>query len=347
LSVNEIAQATVNAFATEQAIRDADATSSADILTLQAGQTADAIEVETRVAVLQATQTTWTPTATTAPSDTPTVTLTNTHIPTATPSDTPTLTPTNTPTPTSTPSSTPTATPTLSPLEVAQAGVTQNTNWTPLSQHFGGVEMVLVPAGCFMMGSETGSDEERPVHEQCFDSPFWIDRYEVTNAQFNASGSYGGPDQPRETINWFGAVRHCEGQRSARLPTEAEWEYAARGPDNLDYAWGNDFDANRVVYDENSGDQTANVGSHLDNASWVGALDMNGNVFEWVSGRFENYPYRSDSRENFDESNSARTIRGGSWGNTALELRNSYRYGLDPYAQSNFGGFRCARDFAP
>ncbi|MBK8025639.1 MAG: SUMF1/EgtB/PvdO family nonheme iron enzyme [Chloroflexi bacterium] len=107
-----------------------------------------------------------------------------------------------------------------------------------------GIVMVQVPAGCFQMGSEQGAGDERPVHQQCFDSPFWIDRTEVTQGDFDRlagvkSDSQNAPqaDHPVTRINWFEARDFCA-LRSARLPTEVEWEYAARGPENQLFPWG-------------------------------------------------------------------------------------------------------------
>lgn len=82
-----------------------------------------------------------------------------------------------------------------------------------------------------------------------------------------------GDERPVENITWFEAHTFCE-LRDTRLPTEAEWEYAARGPDNLNYPWGNEFEEDFVVYQNNSDDQTATVGSRTPGASWVGTLDM-------------------------------------------------------------------------
>ena len=132
--------------------------------------------------------------------------------------------------------------------------------------------MVLVPVGCFMMGSSDGKADEAPVHEVCFDAPFWIDVYEVTNAQFGTSGQFDGDDRPREMMNWQRALAYCQ-SRGARLPTEAEWEYAARGPDSLIYPWGNAFIADNVVYFLNSENRTWDVGSRPQGVSWVGAYD--------------------------------------------------------------------------
>jgi formylglycine-generating enzyme required for sulfatase activity len=186
-----------------------------------------------------ATATLWTPTATVSPTATASTTFT------------PTPTRTATATPTATPSATWTATPTATltsiPLGLPGNPVARNADWTPQYEPFDGVEMALVPGGCFTMGEASGSGDQRPVSQQCFDQPFWIDRYEVSNQQFdrlggqtsfNRKSQWPGDEQPRERITWAEARTFCV-RRGARLPTEAEWEYAARGPDNLRYPWGN------------------------------------------------------------------------------------------------------------
>jgi formylglycine-generating enzyme required for sulfatase activity len=230
------------------------------------------------------------------------------------------------------------------------APVTSNADWDPVIEEFDGVEMALVPVGCFMMGSSEGaSANERPVHEQCFEEPFWIDVYEVTNAQYGSSGEWSGDNLPRETVSWFDAVAHCE-SRGARLPTEAEWEYAARGPDGLTYPWGDELVADNVVYRENSDRQPAEVGSRPGGVSWVGALDMSGNIYEWMSSIYALYPYdASDGREadGDSDSSSPRMWRGGSWYYGADYLRGNRRYSSSPDLVWSDGGFRCARDVDP
>ncbi len=220
---------------------------------------------------------------------------------------------------------------------------TNNADWTPYSRDFDGIEMVLVPAGCFMMGSNEGVSDEQLVNEQCFDEPFWIGRYEVTNAQYGSSGNFSGDQRPRETVNWFDARGFCA-VRGMRLPTEREWEYAARGPDNLTYPWGNAWNENNAVWSGNSNSQTADVGSRPAGASWVGALDMTGNVWEWVSSLY--LPY--DSQENREADTGTRTdvqrvLRGGSWGDTSVNLRAAFRARLIPDVDYYYSGFRCAR----
>jgi formylglycine-generating enzyme required for sulfatase activity len=266
-------------------------------------------------------------------------------------------------------------------------GVAQLRRWEPriIVDKITGVqiEMVEVPPGCFIMGS-IASGDEGPVNEQCFTGPFYIDRYEVTQAQFTALNGimeknfvYPGYQRPVDNITWFEARDFCEDRRKARLPTEREWEYAARGPDSLTYPWGNIFVPENVIYSRTESQGTANVvnvdGSPArpDGASWVGALDMSGNVFEWTSTRFGelnysrktldfkrsfSYPYRPDDGREADETRAdynrrateqgiytLRVIRGGSANDYAFNLRSAARTMGVADNWSGYLGFRCAR----
>ncbi len=236
------------------------------------------------------------------------------------------------------------------------------------------VEQVFVPAGSFMMGSEDGQSDERPVHEVTLDA-FWIDRTEVTNAQYAAcvadracrspehnssytrDGYYDDPhyaDFPVIWVSWEDAaafVKWAEG----RLPTEAEWEYAARGPENAAYPWGHEFDdkqlnfcdancplswANRAADDGYA--DTALAGSFPGGASWVGALDMAGNVWEWVNDWYNDDYYRTSPAANPTGplSGVRRVWRGGSWYNVQSSSRTSVRYHGTPDLAVSFAGFR-------
>ncbi|MEZ4668694.1 MAG: SUMF1/EgtB/PvdO family nonheme iron enzyme [Anaerolineae bacterium] len=243
------------------------------------------------------------------------------------------------------------------------SAITRNSDWMPQFQTIDGVEMALVPVGCFMMGSVDGESDEQPVERQCLDRPFWIDRYEVTNEQFDRlsgtaenSANFPDPQHPREMVTWYEALAFCQ-QRGARLPTELEWEYAARGPDDLIYPWGNEFVEDYAVHQSNSNGETVDVGSQPDNASWVGPLDMSGNVWEWVSTIYDTderanafpYPYRADDgREDMERTDVVRVLRGGGWRDNNTNLRAAARFRDDSVINPTFVhidiGFRCARD---
>lgn len=225
-----------------------------------------------------------------------------------------------------------------------QAPVTKNADWTPVVQSFDGVDMVQVPAGCFVMGNDEGRRDERPAHEVCFSAPYWIDRTEVTNKQYGDSGAFQGDNRPRENLLWSEARDYCA-KRGGRLPTEAEWEYAARGPDGLLYPWGNELIKDNLVFDENSNNETADVGSKPAGASWVGALDMSGNVWEYVSSAYARYPYDgSDGREDLTDATSDRAYRGGIHNYIDFGAGTTARFKAPPDNRDWFVGFRCVKD---
>lgn len=228
---------------------------------------------------------------------------------------------------------------------IPSAAVEHNADWTPQSQVFNGVEMMLVPPGCFNMGSDIAELNEQPVHQQCFDQPFWIDRTEITNVQYGSSGGFAGDNFPRENLTWYEARDFCL-RRGARLPTEAEWEYAARGPDSWIYPWGDPWIPDNLVWRDGKNRQTSPVGSRPAGVSWVGALDMAGNVWEWTSSIHKPYPYNAlDGRENDTDTTSYRVIKGGSWDYGDSNVARASWRGGDGYAldkHDNGIGFRCA-----
>lgn len=283
-----------------------------------------------------------TPRSTATPPPTLTPVPTATPSPTVTPPPTPTFTPPPSQTPLPTATSLPTPMPTLAPGSPNKA-------WTPSLHQFDGVPMVYVPAGCFMMGYANGADDEKPVHEVCLDA-FWIDQTEVTNAQFATfKGQAGQPShwtgnsQPRETINRFEAEALCQ-VRGGTLPTEAQWEYAARGPEGWVYPWGNDFVPDNAVFSGNAGGQTADVGSRPGGASWVGALDMSGNVWEWVSDWYGAYPADRQVNPTGPAAGDNGVLRGAAYDySNTNDLRATIRYRYIPGSGSQYVGFRCVR----
>lgn len=228
---------------------------------------------------------------------------------------------------------------------------TQNRDWTVVAQEFNGVPMVLVPRGCFAMGNDAGSDDEKPVHQVCIDEPFWVDSFEVSNKQFAEFGGlsqepseYVAEDLPRNNLAWNEAYAYCQ-KRGGRLPSEAEWEYASRGVSGWLYPWGNEFDSTAATYFENGGN-LIEAGGHPNGVSWVGAYDLSGNVWEWTVSELKDYPYKAnDGREETSDFDNRRVLRGGSW-------EDSAQYMLATNRGSDYGDFRdihygvrCVRDF--
>jgi serine/threonine-protein kinase len=204
---------------------------------------------------------------------------------------------------------------------------------------------------------------------------FWVDQTEVTNAQYAncveagaceqpaRSGSYthliyyygtsAYDDYPVINVSWHQADAYCE-WAGARLPTEAEWEYAARGPEGWRYPWGDEFDGTLLNYcdancefdhaDETFDDgheDTAPVGSFPDGASWCGAQDMAGNVLEWVADWAEGYPSGRQENPTGPPSGDSRVVRGGSWGSFRVFARCAMRFGDLPGLSDWYIGFRC------
>ncbi|MBN1287649.1 MAG: SUMF1/EgtB/PvdO family nonheme iron enzyme [Anaerolineae bacterium] len=300
------------------------------------------------------------PTATTTFTSTPAPSATSILTNTATP-PLPTLTSTPTPSATSIPTNTATPPPPTPTTPFFPAG--GEPEWMPVlgELELKGVPMVYVPAGCFMMGSEDGNTDEKPVHEVCLDA-YWIGKTEVTNAQYKAcvdAGAcmppytdseychYNDPayaSHPVVCVDWFQAQAYAE-WLGGSLPTEAQWEYAARGPAGNVYPWGSEEPTCALVNYAGCVNDTSPVGSYLDGASWVGALDMAGNVWEWCLSEYRDYPYDENDGRNNPNSDAARVLRGGSFLNDQRNARAASRNGNNPRNQYWYFGFRVASLF--
>ena len=228
-----------------------------------------------------------------------------------------------------------------------------------------GAPMVLVPAGEFTMGSDEGDDDEQPVHRVVLDH-FYLDTFEVTNGRFakfvaaiQSEPPWGFADQmtpvvdaerPVRWVNWLEATGYCL-WAGKRLPTEAEWEKAARGPDGRPYPWGNEPPTPaHAVFGLKEGDETvASIGNRHQGRSPYGVHDLAGNLYEWVSDWYDDAFYASAPTHN-PRGPGAGTVkgqRGGSYINSPYRLRAAFRTKGDPAEHDPHVGFRCAQDLPP
>jgi formylglycine-generating enzyme required for sulfatase activity len=214
-------------------------------------------------------------------------------------------------------------------------------------------DMVRIPAGTFLMGiNRNQPDDEGPQHQVHLQA-YWIDRYEVTNAGYRRCVDAGACPEPADLryykdaryadhpvvfVTWYNACAYCR-WRGRRLPTEAEWEKAARGDDGRSYPWGNEPIQDRLNADNRRGG-TAPVGSYPSGASPYGVLDMAGNVWEWIEDWYEAYPgspFRSDLF-----GHKYKVVRGGSWNHPMGDARTFHRDIAHPARAIGVVGFRCA-----
>jgi len=229
--------------------------------------------------------------------------------------------------------------------------------------------LIYVPAGEFPMGSVVGASDEKPVHSVYLDA-YYIDKYEVTNAQYlkcvvagacqaaayATDNQLNQDQQPVVGVAWDDAKTYCQ-WAGARLPTEAEWENAARGTDGRIYPWGNVLDDSKLNFCDHNCEfdwkdaaaddgyeRTAPVGSYPAGASPYGALDMAGNVWEWTADWYApEYYGRSPGRNPpGPDSGELRVLRGGAWLSDAYGIRAAYRNEYDPTSRYYAIGFRCA-----
>jgi formylglycine-generating enzyme required for sulfatase activity len=224
----------------------------------------------------------------------------------------------------------------------------------PLGEGFGAEQFARIPAGTYQMGSATGEADERPARTVTISRPFLLQRTEVTQGQWTAvMGSNPsdftacGPTCPVERVSWDDVQRFLarlnaqEPGKGYRLPTEAEWEYAARAGTTGDYGGTGVLDQ-MGWYDLNSGGQTHAVGGKAPNA-W-GLYDLHGNVWEWVADWYGGYAGAARTDPVGPANGNHRVLRGGSWGSTAVYARSAYRSNGSPDFRYDSGfGFRLAR----
>lgn len=218
-----------------------------------------------------------------------------------------------------------------------------------------GMVLINIPGGMFAMGQEDGDPCERPVHKLAL-AAFWMAKSPVTNAQFrrfvSATGYDAGNLWKEESlssgdqsavvsVSWEDASAYCR-WAGLRLPTEAEWEYAARGPDSFVYPWGNLWDSSRLWCGKTARGRTPMVGTRLPGASPFGCLDMAGSVEQWCSSQKYGYPYRGDdSRERAGQYH---VLRGSTWrSDDPRYFRCARRRSAGTGYRCYLYGFRCAR----
>jgi formylglycine-generating enzyme required for sulfatase activity len=239
-----------------------------------------------------------------------------------------------------------------------------------------GMTMIYIPGGEFEMGSVEGREDEQPVHTVYLD-PYWIDETEVTNKMFakflNENGNKsekgskwffdnspytpiskisgrwqveeGFEDHPVVEVNWYGAYAYSQ-WAGRRLPTEAEWEKAARGTNGWKFPWGNHKPDKTLLNFYSKVGMTTPVRSYLDGASIYGVLDMAGNVWEYVVDWYDPDYYKSLQETRWrnpkgPQSGTYKVGRGGSWINGIDFVRSTSRISLDPYTADMNIGFRC------
>lgn len=270
--------------------------------------------------------------------------------------------PTKTPvSPPPTPTPRPTATHTPEIVDELAGEAEANPGKTPALPSAVTDMMVEIPAGPFIMGNDSGPSEERPAHEVDLKA-FEIDVFEVTNADFSAfvkNTGYvtyaetagkknwnneftdGKDNHPVVRVTWNDAAAYCE-WLGKRLPTEAEWEKAARGTDALLYPWGNEWDESKANVKDGGLRSTVSGGSFGAGASPYGIEDMAGNVSEWVADWYNGYPGNTTGDTYFGRK--CRVTRGGSWFDDAAQVTTTNRNCAVPEITSvNELGFRCAR----
>ncbi len=211
-------------------------------------------------------------------------------------------------------------------------------------------DMIFLKTGCFQMGSEEFVSEE-PIHNVCV-SPFYLDKFEVTQKKFETVMG-GNPSTTKDkalpvvNVSWIDAEQYCR-KKGARLPSEAEWEYANRAGTDSSYFWGDNMEGDYAWFQENSSMAIHPVGEKKANP-W-GFHDMNGNVWEWVADWYREDYYEMSAKMDPDNnpqgppSGQFLVIRGGSYKDDPFFLRSAARFWYEPVIKASDLGFRCAAD---
>ncbi|CAG1065382.1 gamma-glutamyl hercynylcysteine S-oxide synthase [uncultured bacterium] len=221
--------------------------------------------------------------------------------------------------------------------------------------------MVLIPAGEFIMGADDWWPKSQPRHTERLED-FFLDKYEVTNTRYksfvDATGRpapthwaggkipQGKENHPVVYVTWQDADAFCKWE-GKRLPTEIEWEKAARGPEGSTFPWGDKFDKNKGNTPQYGNEDTMPVGSFENGKSYYGIYDMAGNAFEWTGNWFKPYPGNSHPDENYGEK--YKVLKGGSWYDCTyykcgISAPAFNRIFFHPMTKNNNFGFRCAKD---
>ena len=210
------------------------------------------------------------------------------------------------------------------------------------------LEPLSIPEGKFQMGTRDGTEEERPAHKVWLNA-FTIDDTEVTNRDYEKyrpnhrrSLLSACDDCPVTLVNWYEADTYCKEHRGGRLPTEAEWEKTARGPEGWNYAFGPNPDPEKGHFGKPFKAGTAEVISSQ--AKGYGAHHMSGNVWEWTANWFGPYPSGEVRNPKGPARGFQKIVRGGSWYNPAYYIHVGRRFKLAPNVALNSVGFRCAYD---
>ena len=226
-----------------------------------------------------------------------------------------------------------------------------------------GREMILIPEGIFSRGSDSGGFDEKPAQEIYLDA-FYIDKYEVSVKEYNKFRKAANyvepsvpffpgdhevmkvPSHPVVGVSWHDSVNFCT-WAGKRLPTEAEWEKAARGTHGLDYPWGNKILPKRANFAGRADGFTymGPVGSFPMGRSVYGVYDMAGNVSEWVNDYYDQFYYQVAPIMNptGPETGKNHVFKGGSWDARSVDIRTSKRFAASPGRKDSIVGFRCAK----